>query len=172
MDKIDLLSKMVVVADYCDENGFEKEAIVIDGMIVKIGMLRKEAAPIKKYINMLKNLPVWAKEMWPVLREVWSAVVKMKSNLHLAKEATELGAIGMNDLKKMNFVKWRQLWDGLIAYQDALRSLRQSREKLVGFLSHDNEYIVNYAESLIRGVDDFLIGHIDDIEEILELIEY
>ena len=163
-NKIKIIKKMVIIADALDDYGMVKEADCLDNMIVKIGTLNKEAAPALKYIQLLKNLPVWAREMWPILREVWAATIKMKGNMHLVKDAAELGVTGMDDLKKINITRWEQLWDGLMAYQDALRSLRQSRGRLVTFLAHENKYIVNYAESLIKGIDEFLSGKIDDIE--------
>ena len=147
-------------------------ASVVDNVMFKIGMFNKEATPITDFMFMIKNLPVWAKEMWPVLREIWMAMAKLKSNLRLAKEASELGIAGMNDLKGMNITRWEQLWDGLIAYQDALRVLNQLRERLSTFLLHENKYIVNYAESLTKGIDEVLKGQIDDVEKILEEVNW
>ena len=172
MDKMDLLINMEVMANWCDDNGLVKEASAIDRMMSKVAGFDKEALHLGKWFITLKNLPVWAKEMHPVLRKIWHAVARVKGNLHLARESYLIGVDGMKLLKESGSDKWRQLWDGLNAYRDALRDLADLRPEIEEFLTHDNEYIANYAHSTLMAVDEILDGRIDDMENILNQIKW
>ena len=57
MDKIDLLSKMVVVADYCDGNGFEKEAESLDNIMVKVAWRAPYVDAVAD--NIIKAIKKW-----------------------------------------------------------------------------------------------------------------
>ena len=161
----DIIASLNIVADGLEDFGFIKEASVVDRMV-------KEAAGIEKIIVELKNLPTWAREMRPILKEVWYAVSRIKGNLHLAREASLIGASGMKALQVSEPARWRQIWEGLNVYRDALRDLEGLRTRLVEFLTHENEYIVNYAHTSISAINEVLAGKIDDMEAILANIRW